>query len=96
MVYWPGGLLLDVTVKSAGNRELQGATLSMSPTEARERGIGKSAFHYLRKNAESGRSFRTYGKVLTKLQRRKVRLEPSVFSKVNESPVFRMRPFFGD
>jgi CRISPR-associated protein Cas1 len=54
---------------SVGGSELREVILRMSPTEARRRGIGKSTFHYLRKNAESGRSFKTYGKVLSKLQR---------------------------
>jgi CRISPR-associated protein Cas1 len=58
---------------SVGNRELREAILSMSPTEARERGIGKSTFHCLRRKAERGYSFRTYDKVLSKLQRQQRR-----------------------
>jgi hypothetical protein len=58
---------------SVGSRELRKAILRMSPTEAKRRRIGKSTFHYLRKNAESGRSFRTYGKVLSKLQSQELR-----------------------
>jgi CRISPR-associated protein Cas1 len=53
---------------SVGNREFRDAILSLSQSEARQRGIGKSTFHYLQRNAESGRSFRTYGKVFSKLQ----------------------------
>jgi CRISPR-associated protein Cas1 len=54
-------------IDSAGNRELREAILSLSQSEAKQRGIGKSTFHYLQRNAESGRSFRTYGKVFSKL-----------------------------
>jgi CRISPR-associated protein Cas1 len=57
-------------LSSVGNCKLRETILNMSPTEARERGIGKSTFHYLRRNARSGRSFRTYGKVFRKLQLR--------------------------
>jgi CRISPR-associated protein Cas1 len=55
---------------SVDSRGLQEAILSLSQAEARERGIGKSTFHYLQKNARSGRSFRTYSRVLSKLQHR--------------------------
>ena len=53
---------------STGNRELRAAILSMSLAETKRRKIGKNTFHYLRENAECGRSFRTYGEVLSKLQ----------------------------
>jgi len=56
-------------IDPVGNCELREAILGMSLAEAREKGIGKSTFHYLRRNAQSGPSFRTYGKVLSKLQR---------------------------
>jgi hypothetical protein len=52
---------------SVGNPELREAILSLSQSEARQRGIGKSTFHYLQRNAESGRSLRIYGKVFSKL-----------------------------
>jgi CRISPR-associated protein Cas1 len=55
---------------SVSNCKLRETILRMSPTEARERGIGKSTFHYLRRSARSGRSFGTYGKVFRKLQPR--------------------------
>jgi CRISPR-associated protein Cas1 len=50
------------------NRELRGAVLSLSPSEARRIGIGRSTLHYLRRDAGSERSFKVYGKVLNKLQ----------------------------
>jgi CRISPR-associated protein Cas1 len=56
-------------IDSVGNRKLREAILSLSQSEARQRGIEKSTFHYLQRNAQSGRSFRTYSKVLSKLQR---------------------------
>jgi hypothetical protein len=52
---------------SVGNPELREAILRMSLAEAEANGIGKSTFHYLRKNAQSRCSFRTYSKVLSKL-----------------------------
>lgn len=54
---------------SVGNRELREVILAMSPAVARRRRIGKSTLHYLRKNAESRRSFRIYRKVLSRLRR---------------------------
>ena len=54
-------------IDSVGNRELREAILSLSQSEARQRGIGKSTFHYLQRNAENGRSLRIYGKVFSKL-----------------------------
>ena len=41
--------------------------LSMTSEEAKQRGIGKSTLHYLRKHARGEGSFRIYGKVLEKI-----------------------------
>jgi CRISPR-associated protein Cas1 len=51
------------------DRELRERILTMTPSDAKQLGIWKSTLHYLRKNAKRVPSFRTYGKVLTKLQR---------------------------
>ena len=58
---------------SVGDRERREAILRMSLAEARRRGIGKSTFHYLQRNAQSGSSFRIYTKVLSRLQRQERR-----------------------
>jgi len=49
------------------NSELRTRVLALTQSEARSRGIGKSTLHYLRKNAQSKRSFKTYRKVQCKL-----------------------------
>lgn len=41
--------------------------MELTEKEARELGIGKSTLHYLRKNARSNKSFKTYRKVAQKL-----------------------------
>jgi CRISPR-associated protein Cas1 len=41
--------------------------LSLTQSEAKERGIGKSTLHYLRINAKHGRSFKVYKPILEKL-----------------------------
>jgi CRISPR-associated protein Cas1 len=56
------------SLDSSGNRELREAILSMSPAGAGQKGIGKSTFQYLQRNAQSRNSFRVYTKVLRKLQ----------------------------
>ena len=50
------------------NRELRQRILSLSQSEARELGIGRSTLHYLRRNAGSHRSFRVYRKVQKRIQ----------------------------
>jgi CRISPR-associated protein Cas1 len=49
-------------------RMLREKISSLSQSQARKLGIGKSTLHYLRQNAESCRSFRVYGKVREKLE----------------------------
>ncbi len=48
-------------------RAIREAILRMNQKEAKERGIGKSTLHYLRRKATGQRSFRLYGKVKKKL-----------------------------
>jgi CRISPR-associated protein Cas1 len=50
------------------NREVRQRILSLSQSEARELGIGRSTLHYLRRNAGSHRSFRVYRKVQKRIQ----------------------------
>jgi hypothetical protein len=50
------------------DRELRGRILTLSQSEARRRGIGKSTLHYLRKNAASGHFLRIYKPVREKLE----------------------------
>jgi CRISPR-associated protein Cas1 len=50
------------------DRELRRRILSLSQPDARRLGIGRSTFHYLRKNAKSTDSLRTYQKVRDKLK----------------------------
>jgi CRISPR-associated protein Cas1 len=49
------------------NRVVRDAILSLTQSEARKRGIGKSTLHYLRKNAKSAGSFTIRRKVSEKL-----------------------------
>lgn len=48
--------------------ELRNRILSLSQSEAKRLGIGKSTLHYLRKKSGSDRTFRVYGKVINRLQ----------------------------
>jgi CRISPR-associated protein Cas1 len=56
-------------LKRMDNRRVREAILSLSQSEARERGIGKSTLHYLRENARSRGSFRTYVPIRDRLTR---------------------------
>jgi len=49
------------------SRELRKRILELSASEARKLGIGKSTFHYVKKQARSARPFRVYRKVAEKL-----------------------------
>jgi CRISPR-associated protein Cas1 len=49
------------------SRTVREAILNLSQSEARERGIGKSTLHYLRKRASGPSSFKVYGKVKERL-----------------------------
>jgi CRISPR-associated protein Cas1 len=51
-----------------GYRELREAVLNLSQPEARQRGIGRSTLHNLRRKAGSERSFKVYRRLLSKLQ----------------------------
>jgi CRISPR-associated protein Cas1 len=57
------------TLERTDNRLMREKILSLTQSEARKRGIGKSTLHYLRKNAANDRAFRTYHKVNEKLER---------------------------
>ena len=50
------------------DRELRRRILTMSQSEAREIGIGKSTLHYLRKKAISSSFFRIYHKTLSRAE----------------------------
>jgi len=50
-------------LKRTDDRELRKRVLRLSQSDAKRLGIGKSAFHYLRKNAASDRSFLVYSKL---------------------------------
>jgi CRISPR-associated protein Cas1 len=54
------------------NRATRDIILNLTQSEARKRGIGKSTLHYLRKNAESDRSFRVGGHLLTRINQMSV------------------------
>jgi len=51
------------------DKEMRTKILALTSLQAKELGIGKSTLHYLRKNARSPNSFRTYRKVQVKLPR---------------------------
>jgi CRISPR-associated protein Cas1 len=53
--------------ETEGDRELRARILSMTQSEARELGIGKSTLHYLRRNARKRSPIIVYAKVLEKL-----------------------------
>jgi CRISPR-associated protein Cas1 len=50
------------------SREIRNRVLGMSQIDARALGIGKSTLYYLRKHAQSEKSFKTYRKVAEKLE----------------------------
>lgn len=49
------------------NRAIREVILSLTQSEARERGIGKSTLHHLRKNAIAGNSFTVSAPIRRKL-----------------------------
>lgn len=52
----------------ADNLALREAILSLTQSEARKRGIGKSTLHYLRKKTRNGKTFAVYAKVRNRLR----------------------------
>ena len=54
-------------LRRTDDKELRRRILSLSASEARSLGIGKSTLHYLRKNVKGTSSFRVHEKVLRKL-----------------------------
>ena len=54
-------------LQRAENEAVRKAILTLTQSEAKERGICKSTLHYLRRRARSERSFRIYGKVMEKI-----------------------------
>jgi hypothetical protein len=56
------------SLKRTDDLELRRRILSLSQSDARRLGIGKSTLHYLRKNTRSQRSFKIYQKVQRKLR----------------------------
>jgi CRISPR-associated protein Cas1 len=57
------------TLRQTDDRELRRRILSLSQSEARRLGIGKSASYYLRKRAMSDGSFMVHGKTRAKIER---------------------------
>jgi hypothetical protein len=57
------------TLQRADSQELWRRILSLSQSEARRHGIGKSSFHYLRIRARSDKPMRIYTKVAPRLKR---------------------------
>jgi CRISPR-associated protein Cas1 len=55
-------------LERSDSRQLREKILSLSQSESRKLGIGKSTFHYLCRNARSHRSFRVYRKVRKRIQ----------------------------
>jgi CRISPR-associated protein Cas1 len=55
------------TLGKSDERNLRMRILSLSQSEAKGLGIGKSTLHHLRNNAKDRRSFRIYGRVRRKL-----------------------------
>jgi hypothetical protein len=51
------------------NRELRAKILQMTPAEANQLCIGNSTLHYLRKRAESNRSFYVHRQIPTRINR---------------------------
>jgi len=56
------------TLKRTDSEEFHRRILSLTQSEARKLGIGKSTLHYPRKNARSGRSFRVHDATGRRLQ----------------------------
>jgi len=55
-------------LERSDSRQLRERILSLSQSDARKLGIGKSTLHYLRRNTRSHRSFRVYRKVRKRIQ----------------------------
>lgn len=55
------------TLQRQDTRVLRDRILALTPSMAREFGIGKSTIHYLHSNAKNDQPFRCYHKVLTRL-----------------------------
>ena len=55
-------------IERTDSRTVREAILSLLQSEARERGIGKSTLHYLRRNAMNRHSFVIYPKVQKRLR----------------------------
>lgn len=54
-------------LERSDNRAVRETILTLSQAQARERGIGKSTLHYLRKKADGQQPFKVYGKVREKI-----------------------------
>ena len=54
--------------ENSDRRNLRKIILGLTQREAKELGIGKSALHYLRRNALDGRPFKVYQKVVERLR----------------------------
>jgi CRISPR-associated protein Cas1 len=55
-------------LRCVDDRQLLHRILSLSQSDGRRIGIGRSTLHYLRKNAKSKRPFKVYGKTLERLE----------------------------
>jgi hypothetical protein len=62
----------SVKLMRTGDRELRRRILSMSQSDARKLGIGKSTLHFLRKKATSASFFAVHRKTLKKMDRAKL------------------------
>jgi len=61
-------LLLRSDLRRTDDLELRRRILNLSQSGAEKLGIGKGTLHYLRENAQSGRSFRIYTRVRGRLR----------------------------
>lgn len=55
-------------LERTNNQEVRERILALTQSEARERGVGKSTLHYLRRSVKSRRQFKIYRKVRAKLE----------------------------
>jgi len=56
------------TLRGTDDVDLRRRILSLSQSEAKGLGIGRSTLHYLRKRAKTNRSLQTYGRLRSRLE----------------------------
>jgi len=59
-------------LERSDSKELRERILTLSASEARKLGIGKSTLHYLKKHVRSKRPFKVYREVAFKLKQHKI------------------------